>query len=189
MSHFLPRQSPACHYVKPPPRLEAHAGLPNPPELKRPRPEARSTRPEFGGLGDPIPIHQAISGGTRDPEMNELSGPGSLKKVRGRRWSQGGVSRKLTAGSGGIEGHRSDGGAGSGPRGPGRAVRGLRDYWKWVGPRRHFVERRGNTALPATLTIFCFLSHRLSHRLSRRHRHHSRLLSRRRTVTSSHCAA
>ena len=121
--------------------------------------------------------------------MNELSGPGSLKKVRGRRRSQGGVSRKLTAGSWGIEGHRSEGGAGPGPRGLGRALRGLGDYWRWVGPGRHFVERRGNTALPGTLTIFCFLRHHLSHRLSRRRRHHSRFLSRRRTVTSSPCAA
>ena len=53
----------ACHSVKPPPRPDAQLGLPNPPELKRPRPGARSTRPEFGDLGDPIPIHQAISGG------------------------------------------------------------------------------------------------------------------------------
>lgn len=119
MSHFLRRQSPACHYVKPPPLLDAQAGLPNPPELKRPRLGARSTRPEFGGLGDPIPIHQAISGGTRDPEMNELSGPGSLKKVRGRRWSQGGVSRKLTARSGGDRRSQVRWRGGAGPEGAG----------------------------------------------------------------------
>ena len=142
-----------------------------------------------GGLGGPHPHPPGDFRGSRDPEMNELSGPGNLDRVRGRRWSQDGVSKKLTAGSGGVEGDRSERGAGPGPRGPARAVRGLGGYWRWVGPRRHFVERRGSTAPAVTLTIFCFLRRRLSHRLSRRHHHHSRLLSSRRTVTSSHGTA
>lgn len=66
---------------------------------------------------------------------------------------------------------------------------GFGNYWRWVGPRRHFVERRGSTGLAAALTIFCFLCRRLSYCLSHRRRHHSRLLSRRRTVTSSHATA
>lgn len=47
----------------------------------------------------------------------------------------------------------------------------------------------GSTAPAATLTIFCFLRRLLSHRLCCSRRHHSRLLSRRRTVTSSHRTA
>lgn len=108
-----------------------------------------------------------------------------------------GVGEAARAGSAGssqqgpeVEGHRSERGAGSGLRGPSREVRGLGDYWRWVGPRRHFVERRGSTGPAAALTIFCFLRRCLSHRLSRRRRrHHSRPLSRRRTVTSSHSTA
>lgn len=72
----------------------------------------------MGVSGDPIPTPPGDFRGSRDPEMNELSGPGNLDRVRGRRWSQDGVSKKLTAGSRGVEGDRSERGAGPGP--PGR---------------------------------------------------------------------
>lgn len=65
MSHFRWRQwppPPACHDVKPPPRPEAQAGLPNPPEVEKFRPGAPRTRLKLGVSGDPIPT-QAISGG------------------------------------------------------------------------------------------------------------------------------
>lgn len=52
---------------------------------------------------DPTPS-QAISGrerqDSRDPEMNELSEPGSIPRVRGRRKSPSGVDRQPTEGSG-----------------------------------------------------------------------------------------
>lgn len=70
------------------PRPNAQTRLPNPPELERPRPGKPRARPETGVSGDPVPTPTDFRG-TSDPEMNGLSGPGSLDGVRGRREEPG----------------------------------------------------------------------------------------------------
>lgn len=73
----------------------------------------------------PTPTHFR---GSSDPEMNELSGPGSLDGVRGRREGAGAGSAGSSQQGPEVEGYGAERGAGRGLRGPGREVRGFRDY-------------------------------------------------------------
>lgn len=93
---------------------------------------ARNTRSHVeeqlreGGLQGPHPTPSDFREGetrdSRDPEMNELSGPGSIPRVRGRRESQEWGRRAAHGGVGGrVGGHRSTRGAGPGLREGGRA--------------------------------------------------------------------
>lgn len=141
----------------------------------------------WGFRGTPISTPGDFRG-NQDPEMNELSGLGILD---GSGVGRAGTESARSSQQGPeVEGNRSEKRGGARPEGAEQGGGGRGDYWRWVGPRRHFVEWRGCTGLAAALTIFCFLRRHLSYRLSRRHHHHhSRLLSPRRTVTSSHCTA
>lgn len=96
------------------PRPDAQTGLPRPTERERPKGPGWG----WGISGDP----SLPPGDFRDPEMNEVPGPGILGGVGV------GEAREGSAGSSpqdpGVEGHRSERGAGPGQKGPGREVGG-----------------------------------------------------------------
>lgn len=176
MSHFLWRQSPARRVSSPLPLPGAPTGLPSRPSRRNPGLAAPSRKPQPGSPGTP-------------PHLGHFRGhprPGNGRIVRACGANLGsGIGEEAGAGSAensrrgrGVGGHRSAKGAGTGPRGPGRAMRGRGDYeGRWArGTERPSGRGRGAAA---ALTIFCSLRRHLS-----RHQH-SRLLSHRRTATSS----